>query len=116
MRRDKLVERREKETGRMLKKGKMGRTPDGLMILESGEEIAVEPELTPKRAADHERIFSDYEKQPEEGEYDAIGSYFGSRKAMERVRKLSEKHDLDGLVEFALYEPVYERRRRRPSK
>lgn len=88
-----------------------GRTPDGLMILESGEEIAVELELTPKRAANYKRIFSDYERQLGEGEYDAIRFYFASEKAMERVRKLSEKHNLDGLVGFALYEPVYERRR-----
>lgn len=112
IRRDKLVERREKETGQMLKKGRMGRTPDGLMILEGGEELAVELELTPKRAASYHRIFSDYEKELSEGELDGVRFYFTSKKAMNRVQGLAKGHELlYGNLKFAPYEPVFERRR-----
>lgn len=111
LRRDKLISRREQETGRMLKKGKMGRIPDGSMTFESGEELAVELELTPKRAANYRRIFSDYEEYIEEGEYDGVVFYFASSKVMKRVEGLAEKHDLDGYLQFASYEPVFERRR-----
>lgn len=112
IRRDKLVARREKETGRMLKKGKMGRTPDGILVLESGEEIAVELELSPKRAANYHRIFADYEQYIEEGEFDGICFYFASRKVMKRVQGLAESHELlDGYLEFKIYEPVFESRR-----
>lgn len=112
IRRDKLVARREKETGRMLGKGKMGRTPDGVLVLESGEEIAVELELSPKRAANYHRIFADYEQYIEEGEFDGICFYFASRKVMRRVQGLAESHELlDGYLEFKIYEPVFESRR-----
>lgn len=111
LRRDKLVERREKETGKMLTKGKMGRIPDGLMILESGEEVAVELELSPKRAANYHRIFSDYEQEIDSGEYDKVYFYFSSKKAMKRVEELSHRHDLEDCLEFGLYKPVFERRR-----
>lgn len=111
LRRDKLVARREKETGKMLTKGKMGRIPDGLMLLESGKEVAVELELSPKRAANYHRIFSDYEQEIGSGELDGVRFYFSSRKAMSRVQELSRRHDLDGCLEFAYYEPIFERRR-----
>lgn len=111
LRRDKLIERREKETGRMLKKGRMGRTPDGIMILEGGKELAVELELTPKRAASYHRIFSDYEKELSEGGLDGVRFYFTSRKALQRVSELADKHDLGGAVEFMHYSPVLEYRR-----
>lgn len=112
VRRDKLAERRDKETGRMRPGGKMGRTPDGVLILESGEYLAVELELTPKRAPVYHRIFSDYESHLEEGEYDGILFWFASRKTMARVRDLSRRHELlDGRLEFTVYEPVFERRR-----
>lgn len=111
IRRDKLIERREKESGRMKPGGKMGRTPDALMILESGEEVAVELELTPKRAASYRRILSDYEQQIGAEELDSVRWYFSSRKAMDRVREISARHDLDGRLDFEVYEPVFERRR-----
>lgn len=111
LRRDKLVDRREKETGQMLKKGRMGRTPDGLMILPGGEEIAVELELTPKRAANYHRIFSDYEEELKSGELDGALFYFSSRKARKRVAELAGKHDLKGRVGFTHYSPVLEHRR-----
>jgi hypothetical protein len=49
IRRDKLKARREKGSGRTLKKGRMGRIPDGVIVLENGDEVAVELELAPKR-------------------------------------------------------------------
>jgi hypothetical protein len=112
IRRDKLRARREKSSGRVLKKGRMGRIPDGVIELENGERVAVELELSPKRAATYHRIFSDYEAHLEEGEYDEVRFYFSSAKAMRRVEELSEKHDLlEGYVEFRPYQPAFERRR-----
>lgn len=111
LRRDKLIDRRERETGRMKSGGKMGRTPDGLMILEDGREIAVELELTPKRASNYRRIFGDYQRQLDAREIDGVRFYFASKKALQRVEGLAGRHDLDGYLGFALYEPVFERRR-----
>jgi hypothetical protein len=113
IRRDKLIERREKESGRMKKGGLMGRTPDGLMILEDGSEIAVELELTPKRGASYRKIFSDYERQLGEGELDGVRFYFASQKALKRASELAGRHDLleDGAAQFLHYSPVLEHRR-----
>jgi DNA-binding PadR family transcriptional regulator len=112
IRREKLMARREKVSGRMLKKGKMGRIPDGVIVLQSGHEVAVELELTPKRAANYHRIFTDYEAHLEEGDYDEVRFYFASETAMRRVEELSEKHDLlDGYLEFRHYQPVFEHRK-----
>ena len=112
IRRDKLSEKREKETGRMQKGGKMGRTPDGLLLLESGERVAIELELTPKRATLYKDILADYERQIRDEHVDGLRFYSASRKNMARVRELSKKHRLlNSRAEFMLYEPVLERRR-----
>jgi len=111
IRRDKLKARREKGSGRMMGKGRMGRIPDGVIVLENGHEIAVELELTPKRAANYRRIFSDYEAHLlEEGEYDEVRFYFASETAMWRVEELADRHELDGYLEFRHYQPALERR------
>jgi hypothetical protein len=92
--------------------GRLGRTPDGIAILEDGREVAIELELTPKRAVNYRRIFSDYEEQVDSGEVDAVRFYFSSPRVMERVAALSARHDLlDGFLEFRVYEPVFEKRR-----
>lgn len=111
IRRDKLKARREEGSGRVLRKGKMGRIPDGVAELENGELVAMELELSPKRAANYHRIFSDYEDHVEEGEYDGVRFYFPSAEAMRRVEELSGKHDLEGYAEFLPYRPTFERRR-----
>lgn len=111
VRRDKLAARREKRTGRMVSGGATGRTPDGVAILESTEEITVELELSFKRAANYRRIFSDYEAQIASGEVDGVRFYLASRKALSRVREISERHGLGDRLRFGLYEPVFERRR-----
>jgi len=110
VRRDKLAARREKQTGRM-KAGGIGRIPDGVAILDSADEIAVELELSFKRAANYRRIFSHYEAQIDSGEVDGVWFYLSSRKALARVRELSERHDLAGRLTFGLHAPVFERRR-----
>ena len=109
LRRDKLAERREKETGRMIGKGRMGRRPDGLLVLENGEEIAVELELTPKRAPDYHRIFSDYAEAIEAGELDGVRFYFSGRKAMARVEELCRKHGTlpHDVVRFDHHQPAF---------
>lgn len=113
IRRDKLAERREKETGRMLKKGRMGRIPDGLLLLENGEQVAVELELTPKRASDYHQIFSDYAAAIEAEELDGVWLYFSSLKAMTRVEGLCNKNSMlsQHVVGFHHYQPIFERRR-----
>ena len=112
IRRDKLSERREKETGRMRQGAKMGRTPDGLLLLESGERVAVELELTPKRPVRYKDILADYERQMRAEQVDGLRFYSASRKNMARVRDLCKKHRLlHSRAEFLLYEPVLGRRR-----
>ena len=111
LRRDKLIERREKDSGRMKAGGKMGRMPDGLLILGDTRELAVELELTPKRATSYRRIFSDYERQIKGGELDGVLFYFSSNKAMERVREFSSRFSLNGYLQFIPYVPVFEKRR-----
>ena len=112
IRRDKLSERREKETGRMQKGAKMGRTPDGLLLLESGERVAVELELTPKRPFRYKDILADYERQMRTEQVDGLHFYFTSRTTMTRVRELSKKYRfLGSRAQFLFYEPVLERRR-----
>ncbi|PLS87265.1 MAG: hypothetical protein CYG60_02895, partial [Actinobacteria bacterium] len=108
VRRDKLMARREKETGRMGPGGKMGRTPDGLLVLVSGDLVAVELELTAKRNADYKRILADYARQLDGGEVDAVHFYFASAKVMQRVEELSRGYDdLFGRIEFWRWEPVF---------
>jgi hypothetical protein len=110
IRRDKLAARRERHTGRMTAGTGAGRTPDGIAILKSTEEVAVELELSFKRAAGYRSIFSDYEAQVASGEVDGIWFYVASPKALQRVRELSERHrSLDGRLSFGLYEPVFGR-------
>ena len=86
--------------------------PDGLLLLESGERVAIELELTPKRATLYKDILADYERQIRDEHVDGLRFYSASRKNMARVRELSKKHRLlNSRAEFMLYEPVLERRR-----
>ena len=112
IRRDKLSERREKETGRVMQKGtKMGRTPDGLLLMESGERIAVELELTPKRPIRYKDILADYERQVRAGRVDGLRFYFTSRTTMVRVRELPKNYRfLKDRAQFLPYQPVPKRR------
>jgi hypothetical protein len=109
LRRDRMIARREEHTGRMRPGGPLGRTPDGLMILSEGSEVAVE--LSPKRKASYRRIFEYYERQFEKREVDGVRFYFASERAMERVQTIAGHHHLRGRVEFYHYEPVFEPRR-----
>jgi hypothetical protein len=111
LRRDRMIARREEQTGRMRTGGPLGRTPDGLMILSDGSQIAVELELSPKRKVSYRRIFEYYERQFDEHELDGVRFYFSSVKAMERVQTIAGHHHLHGRVEFYHYEPILEPRR-----
>jgi hypothetical protein len=81
-----MIARREQQTGRMRPGVPLGRTPDGLMILSEGSEVAVELELSPKRKASYRRIFEYYERQFEKRELDGVRFYFASERAMKRYR------------------------------
>lgn len=112
IRRDKLSARRQKENGRMQKGAKMGRTSDGLLLLKSGERVAVELELTPKRPVRYKDILADYERQMRAEQVDGLHFYIASRTTMTRVRELSKKYRfLESRAQFLPYEPVLGRRR-----
>ena len=99
LRRDALRERRE-ESGKMTPGGKMGRTPDGLLVLQTGEQVAIELELTPKRIGIYEKILKEYAKQRKQQRVDAVRFYFTSEKAAERLWHLAKRLDMSGYVEI----------------
>ncbi len=99
LRRDALRERREKETGKMMPGGKMGRTPDGLLVLQTGEQVAIELELTPKRIGIYKDILKEYAKQTKQQRVDLVRFYFTSEKAAERLGDLAKRLDMAGFVE-----------------
>lgn len=103
LRRDKLKERREKGTGRVEPGGRMGRTPDGILVLNDGRQVAVELELSPKRKDRYDRIFADYRRQKRAGEIDLVRWYFASSQVMRRVAGIAERGKASGFCEFRLY-------------
>ncbi len=98
LRRDALRERRG-ETGRMRPGGKMGRTPDGLLVLQTGEQVAIELELTPKRIGIYKDILKEYAKQKKQQRIDLVRFYFNSEKAAERLGDLAKRLGMAGFVE-----------------
>ena len=98
LRRDALRERRE-ESGKMTPGGKMGRTPDGLLVLQTGEQVAIELELTPKRIGIYKQILKEYAKQRKQQRVDAVRFYFTSEKAAERLEHLAKQFDMAPFVE-----------------
>ena len=105
--RDKNEDRRDEETGRLKAGPKKGRTPDGLLVLRNGEEVAVELELVPKSDALYKSIFSDYARQLDAGLIDAVRWYFAGKTAMPRVEELSRRYEaLSGRIEFRHWTPL----------
>lgn len=111
IRHEKMAARREEGSGRMRPGGPMGRTPDGIAILENGSEVAVELELSPKRKASYIRIFEHYEKQFAAGEVVGVWFYCASSKTMARIERIALQRDVRGFVDFMGYDPVFERLR-----
>ena len=105
--RDKNEDRRDEKTGRLKAGPKKGRTPDGLLVLRTGEEVAVELELTPKKSFAYGSIFSSYSEQLDAGLIDAVRWYFPNKQVMARVEELSRRHEaLSGRIEFRHWTPL----------
>ncbi len=81
------TERRELRA-RLRRKGEGGRTPDGVLHLRSGENIALELDRTDKRAKDYLAIIDSYKRGP----YQRIWWFVTTRK----VSKLRELAAADG--------------------
>lgn len=106
IRRDKMAARRDGGSGRMNAGKRLGRTPDGVLILDTGEQIAVELELHAKRQSEYERILSDYRKERDAGGLDGVRFFFPSVPIMRRVEELARRRGLGTFVEFHSYAPV----------
>lgn len=75
-------ERRELRAGTR-RKGEGGRTPDGVLHLKSGENVALELDRTDKRIKDYEAIIAAYKSGP----YQKIW-WFVSRRKVEKLRDI----------------------------
>lgn len=89
---------------------KLSRTPDGLIVDFMGQNIAIELELVPKRAANYKRIFQAYEEMLAAGKYDSIRYYVRGPQAARRLERIAfSKHSFEeGQIQFFAYAPVYD--------
>lgn len=113
LRRDKLRARRSKGSGRM-GRGRTGHVPDGILLLNGGERIAVELELSDKRKDRYEDIFDGYRAQMASGEIDGVRWYFDSPAVMRTAAEAAARRGVRGFCEFRRYllPQVLERLRR----
>lgn len=111
IRHDRMVSRREEDSGLMTPGSSVGRIPDGIAILSDGHEIAMELELSPKRKASYKRIFDSYERQIDSGDVEFVRFYFTSPQTMKRVEAICSHHPVRNRIEFRHYDPVLQHRR-----
>src|SRR5207244_6570273 len=71
----------------------LGRVPDGILTLPDGKRVAVELDLTPKRARDLEAIFEVYAA----ADFNAVW-WFVPPHRVETLRELVVKNRLDDLI------------------
>lgn len=79
-----------------------GRLPDAELRLKSGEKIAIEVDVTPKRTKDVERIIRDYRYGDER--YDKIWWYAKSDRVAERIRQIVKDNQAANLIEVRSWE------------
>ena len=104
LRRDKMVARRDRASGK-LRQGRSGRTPDGIALLDTGEQVAVEIELSLKPPGEYERVLSDYRKERDAGRLDEVRLFFAGVPTMRRVEALARQRRLRSLAKFYPYKP-----------
>lgn len=105
LRRDKMLVRRDGETGR-LREGRSGRTPDGIAVLDTGEQVAMELELSLKPKGEYERILNYYRRERDAGRLDGARLFFPSVPTMRRVEGLARRRGVGSFVEFYPYKPI----------
>lgn len=110
IRHERMVSRREQDTGMMSPGASVGRIPDGVATLSDGHEIAMELELSPKRKASYRRIFDSYQRQIEAGDVELIRFYFSSSQTMKRVEALCSHHQVRSRMDFRHYQPALDHR------
>lgn len=77
-----------------------GRMPDGELQLASGESVAIELDLTPKRSKDYEQIIRSYRQEP----FDRVWWYVPAS-TVERLRRLVEDARTDDFIEVRPWVP-----------
>ena len=91
------------ESGEILASGGAGtggRTPDGVLLREDGQRVAVEYENKQKNTKAYEKILVNLNSAFHGGDYEGALFIFASERALERVRELAEKYGLEDRIEF----------------
>lgn len=78
-----------------------GRIPDAVLTLASGEYVAIELDLTPKRRIDIERILRSFMFE----RVKRVWWYCASKETVERVREIVRRRKADDFVEVRLWSP-----------
>jgi hypothetical protein len=91
---------RTRERGSGTRRAGRGRTPDGELTLESGQTVAIELDLTPKRSVAYEQIIRSYRQE----RFDKVWWYVPPG-SIERLRRLVDDSRTDDFIEVRPWVP-----------